>query len=185
MSSSFDGPHEPPLFRINLSLPPRIRHREICKTFAEEIGSLTALYDEVLSLTPFPRVLKFFAKKLLRRVFCKEESEEIRGIAEETGVPVHLVVAYNTFLDLFSGCVSGGAKVSVNGREGKSFVHFRGLDWDMEQLRDIIIRVEYVRDGVVVARFVIFVLISLSLTVVLKRRNLRWLRRYTNRRQVC
>jgi beta subunit of N-acylethanolamine-hydrolyzing acid amidase len=149
--SQTDG--EPPLYTIDLSLPPRARYRQICQDYSHGLQALTALYEEVLEFTPYPRVLKYLAEHLLRRVRSSEETEEIRGIAELTAVPVHLVVAYNTFLDLFSGCVSGGVQVSSDDGGRKGMLHFRGLDWDMEPLRRLIIRVEYVRDGQVVARY--------------------------------
>jgi hypothetical protein len=61
------------------------------------------------------------------------------------------VVAYNTFLDLIRGCIGGGG---VKANDVGGIVHFRGLDWDMDPLRDLIIRVEYTRDWRVVARYV-------------------------------
>jgi len=94
----------------------------------------------------------------LTRVHSSEETEEIYGISEVTGVERHLVIAYNTFLDLFSGCVSGGVRVSNAGKDGRKngIVHFRGLDWDMEPLRKMIICVEYVHAGEIVARAVTY-----------------------------
>jgi beta subunit of N-acylethanolamine-hydrolyzing acid amidase len=151
-SHNLPDDNEPPLYRIDLDLQPRFRHRQICEEFAGEIRSLISLFDDVLALTPSPRILKRIAKYALRRVYSKEETEEIRGISVESGVELYLVVAYNTFLDLFSGCISGGVKVASSNGKSK-MVHFRGLDWDMEQLRKIIIRVEYVRGGAVVARY--------------------------------
>ncbi|KAJ8516886.1 hypothetical protein ONZ45_g5864 [Pleurotus djamor] len=107
---------------------------------------------------PHPRLFKVLAKLALRRVASSEETEEILGIVEETGIQRHLVVAYNTFLDIMSGCVSGGVRVPDAGFDGKSegVVHFRGLDWEMEQLRPLTICVEYVRNGQVVARSVTY-----------------------------
>jgi hypothetical protein len=141
---------EPPLYTIDLSLPPQSRYTTICNDFKHEISEMTGIYDDILNSTPYPRLMGFLAKLLLRRVHSHEETEEIRGIAQATGVPLNLVVAYNTFLDLFSGCISGGVKAKDVG----GIVHFRGLDWGMDPLRDLIIRVEYLRDGRVVARYV-------------------------------
>jgi len=87
-------------------------------------------------------------------VYSKEETEEIRGISKATGVPIHRVVAYNTFLDLFSGCISGGAQARTGSRT--TMLHFRNLDWEMEPLRDMVIRVEYLVNGKVVARGVTY-----------------------------
>jgi hypothetical protein len=114
---------------------------------------LVPIYDGLLQLSSIPWLLNFLAKALLRRVHSIEETKEIRGIAKYAGVPLHLVVALNTFLDLFSGCSSGGARVSDAGNGHESgIVHFRGLDWDMDPLRKLIICVNYVRAGEIVAR---------------------------------
>ncbi|KAJ6581095.1 beta subunit of N-acylethanolamine-hydrolyzing acid amidase-domain-containing protein [Mycena capillaripes] len=151
------SPSDPPTYRVDLSAPPEERYREICRDYKAYLADIVPIYDELLQFTGAPRVLNFLAKSLLRRVHSKEESREIRGIAKCTGVPLHLVVAYNTFLDLFSGCSSGGARVcdAGNGREN-GIVHFRGLDWDMNPLRKLIICVDYVREGQTVARAVTY-----------------------------
>jgi len=149
---------EPPVYRIDLSLPPRLRHHEICRHYKAELAQLIPLFSEVLESTPFPRFLKFMAKLALRGVYSTEECEEIRGIADATGIAHHFVVAYNTFLDLFSGCTSGGVKVNDAGNrcDAEGIVHFRGLDWNMEPLRKLTICVEYVRNGYVIARAVTY-----------------------------
>lgn len=145
---------EPPLYQIDLSRPPGERYTEICKDFEAEIAELAELYDSVLDLTPFPRLIGYLARACLRRVYSKEETAEISGISKITSVPIHFVVAYNTFLDLFSGCISGGARVQGLSEHGggTGIVHFRGLDWEMERLRSMVIRVEYLRWGKVIAR---------------------------------
>ncbi|KAG7093433.1 hypothetical protein E1B28_007112 [Marasmius oreades] len=149
---------QPPLYRINLSLPPRERYKEICKDYKTELLQISPLYDEILGLTPFPRLFKGAARLLLRRVHSEEENEEISGISQATGISKHLVIAFNTFLDLLSGCISGGVKVVDGGSDGRSsgIVHFRGLDWEMDVLRDLTICVEYVREGQVIARGVTY-----------------------------
>ncbi|KAJ7643317.1 beta subunit of N-acylethanolamine-hydrolyzing acid amidase-domain-containing protein [Mycena polygramma] len=148
---------DPPTYRVDLSAPPEERYNEICSDFKAYLADIVPLYDDLLQLTPAPRVLNFLAQSLLRRVYSSEESKEICGIAKCTGVPLHLVVAFNTFLDLFSGCSSGGVRVTDagNGREN-GIVHFRGLDWDMDPLRKLLICVDYVRDGETVARAVTY-----------------------------
>lgn len=146
---------EPPLYQIDLSRPPGERYTEVCNDYGDELADLIGLYDSVLDITPFPRLIGYLARACLRRVHSREETEEIAGISKITKVPIHFVVAYNTFLDLFSGCISGGARVKGLSERGDDtgIVHFRGLDWGMEPLRDMIIRVEYIREGKVIARF--------------------------------
>lgn len=143
---------EPPLYHVDLSLPPQSRYSQICSDYKDEIAKLIPIYDDILSYTQSPRFFAFLAKTLLKKVFSREETEEIKGIAKDTGVPLHLVVAYNTFLDLFSGCISGGVKAKVPRAKENRILHFRNLDWSMEPLRDMIIRVEYLVSGKVIAR---------------------------------
>ncbi|KAJ7156852.1 beta subunit of N-acylethanolamine-hydrolyzing acid amidase-domain-containing protein [Mycena crocata] len=156
-SRRLSSPSEPPTYRVDLSAPPEDRYREICADFKAQLADIVPIYDDLLRLTSAPRALDFLARTLLRRVHSSEETRECRGIARLTGVPLHLVVAFNTFLDLFSGCSSGGARVcdAGSGRD-TGVVHFRGLDWEMEALRKLIICVDYVRDGQVVARAVTY-----------------------------
>lgn len=154
---------QPPLYRIDLNLPPRLRYNDICRDFKDDIIKLAPVYYDILNETPYPRVFGHLTKLLLRRVHSKEETQEICGIAQATGMGLDMVVAYNTFLELFSGCVSGGARVNDAGDIGETegIVHFRNLDWEMPPLRKLIICVEYVRDERVIARF------ACSLTPVL------------------
>jgi hypothetical protein len=150
---------EPPLYTIDLSLPPKQRYTRICADYKHKLSALTSLYDETLTFLGVPWIGRVLLNNLiLRRVHCAEETEEIRAIARAVKVPVHLVVAYNTLLDLFSGCISAGVRVrdAGEGRDKSSIVHLRGLDWDMEPLRELIINVEYVRGGNVVARAVTY-----------------------------
>ena len=144
---------EPPLYRVDLSLPPESRYNRICDDYKSQMIDLVGIYDELLSFTHFPRLLGFLAKNLLRRVRSEEETREIKGISLATGIPVYLLVAFNTFLDLFSGCMSGGAQVKLPRMPRETrMIHFRNLDWAMDPLRNMIIRVEYVIDGTVIAR---------------------------------
>ena len=144
----------PPLYQVDLSLPPQSRYLQICNEYKGKMAELVGIYDSLLSLTPHPRFFAFLARNVLRRVHTKEETQEIEGISKAAEIPRHLVVAYNTFLDLFSGCMSGGAQVKVPSVEGTKMMHFRNLDWGMDLLRNLIIRVEYLLGGKVIARYV-------------------------------
>ena len=82
---------EPPVYQIDLSLPPRFRHHEICSDYKAELAELVPLFSEVLESTPFPRFLRLMAKLVLRGVYSTEEREEIRGIADAAGLAHHYV----------------------------------------------------------------------------------------------
>ena len=152
----------PPLYVIDLSLPPHRRYVRLCSDYKAKLVGLSALYDETvefLGVSWVARILLTWGKKLLlRRMYSKEETEEIRAIARDVGIDVYLAVAYNTLLDLFSGCMSAGVMLRSSKGEEEKMVHLRGLDWDMDPLRELIVRVEYVRDGTVIARLVVIMI---------------------------
>ena len=143
---------EPPLYSIDLDLPPESRYAQMCNDYKDEMAELAKIYDEIISTTPFPRLFGFLGRKLLKKVYSKEETEEIRAISKASRIPIHRVVAYNTFLDIFSGCMSGGVQTKSGASSVTTMLHFRNLDWEMDPLRNMIIRVEYLVKGKVVAR---------------------------------
>lgn len=142
--ASVDG-GEPPRYTIDLSLPPRKRYQHVVADFGPQIATLPVLFDEVvkdLRVNVSVERVKWLARLLLRRVYNKEENEELRGIQEATGVEMYLLVALNVLLDLFMGCTSGAVKVG----EGKNtrMLHFRTLDWGMDPLRKVIVHLDFV-----------------------------------------
>lgn len=60
---------------------------------------------------------------------------------------MYLLVAFNVLLDLLMGCTSGGARVSDNAGLEK-MLHFRTLDWSMDQLRKVVVHLDFVEKPV-------------------------------------
>ncbi|OJI97895.1 hypothetical protein ASPVEDRAFT_437730 [Aspergillus versicolor CBS 583.65] len=152
----------PPTHRINISLPPAERYSALARLYRPQLRALTSLFDElVLGIFPesyLPRI-KSLARLFLRRVHDGEETKELRGIADATGIEMYLVVALNVLLDLLMGCTSGAALFSPSSsssspageqadgeEEEKRMLHFRTLDWDMPALRQLIVKLEFVAD---------------------------------------
>lgn len=140
--------YQPPRYTIDLSLPPLQRYQHVAKDFKPHIVTLPTLFDEVvgelhpsISVSTLRRLASFF----LRRLYSKEQTEEIRGICNVTGLDMHVLVAFNTFLDLFMGCTSGGIKVKDRGRDAR-MLHFRTLDWAMDPLRKIVVQLDYIEE---------------------------------------
>lgn len=161
-----------PTYRIDLSRPPARRYTELVCDFRDKIPHLTELFQEVV--TGFglpPKATTRFARFFLRRLHSNEQTEEIRGISEASGVDMYLLVCLNTLLDLFMGCTSGGARVKM-GRGGGSrqtrMLHFRTLDWDMDPLREVVVRLDFVNEprGPVIARSITYVGFVGALTAV-------------------
>jgi hypothetical protein len=152
-------PEAIPTYRIDLSLPPSERYVQVAKDFAPRMRSITPLFDKVLAtVISWPWLCRFIqtlAVIFLRRVYSDEETEELRGISRASGVDMHFLVALNVLLDGLLGCTSGGAMVRSakrrvkNSSEGKQeesrMMHFRTLDWGMDELRSVLVVLEFVR----------------------------------------
>lgn len=119
------SPSQPPIpiYRIDLSLPPSSRYKALATDLSSQMKELVPLFDAVLSIIiPWRKcryVIEFLASLVLRRVFSKEETEELRGIAQASGVHIYFLVALNVLLDSLMGCTSGGAVVVPRERGGK------------------------------------------------------------------
>ena len=122
--------------------------------------SLQHLFDEILHAL-FPAMLlrksvRFMARMTLHRLHDDEETQEIKGISQVTGIPLYLMVVFNTVLDYLLGCTSGAVRVRPAGKAVRGgdaggaltdpvrMMHFRALDWGMNQLRDLLVVLEYV-----------------------------------------
>ncbi|XMA08046.1 hypothetical protein WAI453_000837 [Rhynchosporium graminicola] len=144
-----DGPI--PTYQIDLSLPPAERYVQLATDFAPEIKSVTSLLDEVLQLfIPWQwarELVEWLASIFLYRVYSAEETKELRGISEASGVDLYFLVALNVLLDSLLGCTSGGVMTSMGqkGGDGKRMMHFRTLDWGMDPLRSVLVVLEIVR----------------------------------------
>ena len=137
---------EPPRYTVDLSLPPRRRYQHIVADFRPQIAALPVLFDEVvndLRVNVSVERVRWLARLLLRRVYNKEENEELRGIQEASGVEMYLLVAFNVLLDLFMGCTSGAVKLGDDGKTSR-MLHFRTLDWGMDALRKVIVHLDFV-----------------------------------------
>ena len=149
----------PPTYTIDLSLPPRQRYVELARDFKPRLRELTSLFDEVVELAGIENVqrVRTLARWVLRSVYSKEQTEELRGISETIEVEMYLLVALNTLLDLLMGCTSGCART----QEGSisKMLHFRTLDWEMEELRHIVVNLEFIQSPSlkVIARSVTYV----------------------------
>nr|KMM67538.1 hypothetical protein CPAG_03872 [Coccidioides posadasii RMSCC 3488] len=138
----------PPIYRIDLSLPPSERYVELATIYRDQLHSLTGLFHELIaSLYPNISVVwvERAARLFLRRLCTHEETEEIRGISKTTGIDMYLLVAFNVLLDLLMGCTSGAALTKEPRDEEAKMLHFRTLDWSMDGLRKLIVQLEFVR----------------------------------------
>ncbi len=136
----------PPKYTIDLSLPPAKRYQHVAKDFTKEIASLPGLFDEIVGqLSPNMSVsnVRKLARVFLRRIHDEEQTEELRGLHQITGVDMYLLVAFNVILDVLMGCTSGGVRVK-DGQGETKMLHFRTLDWGMDPLRKVVVEYDFV-----------------------------------------
>ncbi|KAH7129499.1 beta subunit of N-acylethanolamine-hydrolyzing acid amidase-domain-containing protein [Dactylonectria estremocensis] len=158
-----------PKFVIDLSQPPELRYAHIVEEFQSRLDDcdLTGLFHDLLRCLvgrKRGKCLGAVARVAFRRVCREEETAELAGIAKMSGVPMHILVAYNVLLDLLLGCTSGGVRMFDRDETWPAqdastrMLHFRTLDWGMEQLRQIIVELDFVRfpGGPVVATSVTY-----------------------------
>lgn len=109
---AYDASLLPPKYQIDLALPPIDRYKKLALIYNYRLQNMPALFDQVvLGANLRPRLIRILAKVSLRRLRHEEESEELRGISQVTGIEMYLLVAFNVLLDLFMGCTSGGVLV--------------------------------------------------------------------------
>jgi hypothetical protein len=148
----------PPVFRINLDAPPRERYKEVINHFKTKLRGYNVLFNQIIRMMPFPGLLTWLAKRHLKKLYDPEETEEIQGIAEYGGLHLCVVISLNTFLDAIMACTSGGISLDDGNdkhnehKERTHMVHFRTLDWDMEEMRGLVYEAEYIKGSEVIAR---------------------------------
>jgi hypothetical protein len=120
-------------------------------TYKPLIQDITPLFNQLLAdlgiREKYHLSINRVAGLILRGVHSPTETDELKGIAEVTGLSMYLLVAFNVVLDLLMGCTSGGVRSARPGHlpGSTSMLHFRTLDWGMDPLRDIVVQLEYVR----------------------------------------
>ncbi|KAI1850284.1 hypothetical protein JX266_004142 [Neoarthrinium moseri] len=146
-----------PAYTIDLSQPAESRYRQVSQDFGPRMRALTGLFEEILiAFLPNALLRQLViraAKVSLRRVYDEEEQKELKGISESTGVELYLLVALNNFLDCFLGCTSGAALTRPSAPRHRTtdgsvsearLMHFRTLDWGMDELRDLLVTLEFI-----------------------------------------
>ena len=138
---------EPPIFRINLSLPPKERYVALAQLHKDKMRAMTGIFDNLihdLDARIPTKPVHWLARFFLHRLYTDEETAEIRGISRVTGIELYFLICLNVVLDMLMGCTSGGVRMTDG--PWTRMVHFRTLDWSMDPLRDLIVQLEFVRD---------------------------------------
>ncbi|KAJ6107516.1 beta subunit of N-acylethanolamine-hydrolyzing acid amidase-domain-containing protein [Penicillium sp. IBT 18751x] len=138
--------NRPPVFNIDLLLPPSERYVELARLYRDRMRALRGMFDELVQSISAKIPLNLvhrLARLFLRKLYTHEETEELRGISRVTDIDMYLLISLNTVLDLLMGCTSGGVRTTDG--HWTRMLHFRTLDWGMDPLRDLIVQLEFRR----------------------------------------
>ncbi|XP_065668916.1 acid ceramidase isoform X2 [Hydra vulgaris] len=149
---------------LNLNDPPFDRWTHIVGPKSEELADLIASIKELVPT----KVIQLVDGALGDIIdwLPYPYSDEIKGIAKATGLPLGEAVLYNIFYEIFTACTS----IVGHDDKGKMY-HSRNLDfglllgWDRqndtwlvtEKLRKLIVNVDYQKNGVTVFKATHFV----------------------------
>ena len=120
-----------PIYKIDQSLAPAARYVELATDFAPQLHSVSSIFADLVHEVN-PRLslglVSSAARLSLRRLPSHEQTAELLGISKAAGVDMYLLICFNTLLDSFMGCTSGGVRVHDSANQ-KRMLHFRTLDW--------------------------------------------------------
>ncbi|KAJ3579244.1 hypothetical protein NPX13_g1318 [Xylaria arbuscula] len=145
-----------PCFTIDLAKPPYERYLEVAQAFKPHLFLLKEFAKRLLAqYIPYKWLRKLVigaSKIFLRRVYDKDESEEIRGIAKAADVPLCFLVALNNILECITGNTSGTVPTLLSrGRWRESdytaprrLLHFRTFECAVQELRDLLVVLQFV-----------------------------------------
>jgi len=156
-----------PTYVVNLDKDPTERWQEIAKIYTPQIKDLVETVKEFISAFFGDKVVDFLVNYLSRLdgKLPQPYADELRGIANETQVPLGEIVLYNIFYEIFTVCTS----IVAEDEQGHLY-HARNLDFGLflgwnatthdwtvtERLRKTILNVDWQKNGKTVFKSVNF-----------------------------
>jgi acid ceramidase len=156
-----------PTYVIDLDKDPVERWGEISRAYTAQIKDLVQGAKDFITAIFGDKIVQWVDKHLSKwdDKFPQPYADELRGIANVTGVPLGEIVLYNIFYEIFTVCTSIVAQDEQN-----RLYHARNLDFGLflgwnekthdwtitERLRKTIVNVEWKKNGKTVYKSVNF-----------------------------
>ena len=136
-----NNPHPPPVFKINLDLPPSERFKEVVLAKKVEIQ---ALLQVLLNEAPIPKflfsVIGFYEEIVYQHHECYEE---LQGIAKYSGLSFGETFLVNFIYEILASCTS---IVTVDNRG--YIIHGRNLDYPFQPyLSNLTVHLQFYKKG--------------------------------------
>lgn len=127
-------------YRIDLSLPPSQRWTNVIRDLYVPMQDLKAAYAKAVK---HELGTWSFVQNLVKVMPVPVAlHDELRGIAEQSGVPYDTLLGLNVGYDFITGCTSAVIRDNNN-----DIIHARTLDWDLPELKDLTIQADFIKDG--------------------------------------
>jgi acid ceramidase len=156
-----------PLFVVDLDKPPVERWTQIATTYAQQINDLVQGAKDFITAFLGETIVDKLVNELsdLDEKLPQPYADELRGIANVSGVPLGEIVLYNVFYEVFTVCTS----IVAEDETGKLY-HARNLDFGLflgwnekthdwaitERLRKTIVNVDWKKGGKTIFKSVNF-----------------------------
>ena len=131
-----------PKYVVNLNLPPEERWNDVIDDYRGKFDDILDIVDQILGPYLGYGVLSI-VEYMADNVFY---IRELRAISKKCNLPLGKLILMQLCYELFSCCTS--LVINDNGKT----VHFRTMDWEMPQLKDLTINVDFVKNGKLVYR---------------------------------
>lgn len=128
-----------PKFTVNLDLKPEKRWNDIIDTYKTKFESVMIILDDMINNFGFAGIiLKWLTWFYSEKVFY---IEELRAISKRSRVKLEKLIIMQLCYELFACCTS----ILIN--EGDNILHYRTMDWEIPELKDLTIEVDFTKDG--------------------------------------
>lgn len=136
-----NNPHPPPIFKIDLDLPPQERFKEVVLAKYDEIHTLVKI---LFSQFPVPeflfRAVGFYEELVYQHHECYEE---LKGLAKYTDLSFGEVFLVNFVYEILASCTS----IVTIDKHG-NIIHGRNLDYPYQPyLANLTVRFQFYKNG--------------------------------------
>jgi hypothetical protein len=126
-----------PRFKINLDDNPEDRWDHIINIYKTKFDGIMKVMDNLLQGIN-GTALSWLTWMYSDKVFY---INELRGISEKAGIELEKLIILQLCYELFACCTS----VIIN--ENDKIIHYRTMDWEMPELKELTIELDFIKNG--------------------------------------
>jgi hypothetical protein len=130
-----------PRYKVNLDEGPDRRWNEIMDRYQHRCKKVLSLVDSLLGNFINRFLLKTMINYYADKFFY---IEELRAISERGEIPLDKLLIMQLCYEMFASCTS----IIINDNDGT--IHYRTMDWDMKELVDLTIIIDFMRNNEIV-----------------------------------